>query len=250
MLSRSWETRRPRYGHVIVGSGYGGAITAARLAMAQITPKPTVCVLERGKEWPVGTFPDTFDGLVRNARSASNPLGLYELLNYSDIGVIKGSGLGGTSLVNANVALTPDADTFDRAGWPTTLNAETLAPYYNRARAMLSISQHPRARQLAKVQAMDRRAQELGTSAFPLPIAVNFTLDGMNEHGVEQHPCIDCGDCVTGCNVGAKNTLYMNYLPAAARAGAEISRKPRSSGLRGCPAADGACTGSTTGARC
>ena len=55
-----------------------------------------------------------------------------------------------------------------------------------------------------------------------LNIVVNFTIDGPNPYGVEQKPCIDCGNCVTGCNVGAKNTLYMNFLPMAAKAGATI----------------------------
>lgn len=223
MLAQPWESRRPHYDFVVVGSGYGGAITAARLARAQAGGKSlSVCVLERGKEWPVGTFPDTFDGLLRNARSSANPLGLYELLNYNDIGVIKGSGLGGTSLVNANVAIVPEESVFRKTGWPSSLNLETLTPHYDRARQVLAAGAHPRAAQLLKVQAMDRRAAELGTAATPLKIAVNFTVDGPNEYGVAQKPCIDCGDCVTGCNVGAKNTLAMNYLPMAKNAGAEI----------------------------
>ena len=80
----------------------------------------------------------------------------------------------------------------------------------------------PRAKELLKVQALDRRAQQLGTEAFGLDLVVNFDIDGPNAQGVDQKPCIDCGDCVTGCNVGAKNTLYMNYLPAARRNGTEI----------------------------
>jgi cholesterol oxidase len=222
MLSKPWNTRRPHYNFIIVGSGYGGAITAARLANADLTPKPTICVLERGREWPVGSFPDTFDGLLQNTRSHTNPLGLYELLTYRDISVIKGSGLGGTSLVNANVAIVPDEDVFRRAGWPASLNLSTLSPYYARAKQVLAATPHPRAAELEKVQALDRRAQELGTNARALDIAVNFTIDGMNPYGVEQRPCIDCGDCVTGCNVSAKNTLAMNYLPMGARAGAEM----------------------------
>ena len=76
---------------------------------------------------------------------------------------------------------------------------------------------------LAKVQAMERRAAEIREST---PIRstsiVNFTIDGKNPYGVDQKPCTNCGDCITGCNVGAKNTLYMNYLPLARSAGAEI----------------------------
>ncbi|MBL8215435.1 MAG: GMC family oxidoreductase [Bryobacterales bacterium] len=222
MLSRPWATRAQHYNFVVVGSGYGGAITAARIATADVNPKPSVCILERGREWPVGTFPDTFDGLVRNQRNRANPLGLYEILNYRDISVIKGSGLGGTSLVNANVAILPEEDVFRLSGWPESLSLETLRPFYQDAIKVLAAKPHPRADQLAKVQRLDARAQQLGGRAVPLNIAVNFDINGKNVHGVEQQPCIDCGDCVTGCNVGAKNTLYMNYLPMAANAGAQI----------------------------
>ena len=222
MLAHNWDSRDQHYTFIVIGSGYGGAITAARLANANLTPKPSVCILERGKEWPVGSFPDTLEGLVENQRNNQNPLGLYELLTYRDISVIKGSGLGGTSLVNANVAITPEEDVFRLSGWPASLSLATLLPYYSRARSVLAAKQHPHAMTLSKVQRLDARAQQLGTRAVPLNIAVNFDIDGQNEHGVEQHPCIDCGDCVTGCNVGAKNTLYMNYLPMAAKAGAKI----------------------------
>ena len=55
-----------------------------------------------------------------------------------------------------------------------------------------------------------------------LDINVNFTIDGLNPYGVKQKPCIDCGNCVSGCNVGAKNTVYMNYLPMAGHAGVTV----------------------------
>ena len=222
MLSRPWNTRRAHYDFVVVGSGYGGAITAARLATASVSPRPSICVLERGREWPVGSFPETDDGIRRERRGALNPLGLYDFLPFPDITVIKGNGLGGTSLVNANVAIVPEAGVFRLAGWPASLTLDTLLPYYDRARQILAAGPHPNAARLLKVQALDRRAREIGSTAFPLNIAVNFTIDGVNEHRQEQKPCTDCGDCITGCNVGAKNTLAMNYLPMAASAGAEI----------------------------
>ena len=88
--------------------------------------------------------------------------------------------------------------------------------------------------ELAKVQALDRRARGTRDHARRRSnINVNFTIDGPNPYGVEQKPCIDCGNCVTGCNVGAKNTLYMNYLPMARSAGRHDStRRPRSNGWR------------------
>src|SRR4051812_25954244 len=101
MLATPWEQRKKSYDFIVIGSGYGGAITAARLATANLNPKPSVCILERGKEWTTGSFPETTAEVLGATRSDLNPLGLYEFLNYPDISVIKGSGLGGTSLINA-----------------------------------------------------------------------------------------------------------------------------------------------------
>ena len=222
MLSKNWNQHKPSYDFLIIGSGYGGAVSAARLASSNITPKPTICVLERGREWETGSFPDSLDKAIGEYRSPLNPLGLYEFNNFRDIAVIKGSGLGGTSLVNANVAIIPDEETFTLSSWPASLNRTALLPYYNRAASMLASTPHPQALALPKVQALERRAAELGMHAFALNINVNFTVDGQNAHGAQQKPCTNCGDCVSGCNVGAKNTLAMNYLPVAAANGAEI----------------------------
>lgn len=222
MLANNWRKRRASYDFVIIGSGYGGAIAAARLAAANLSPKPSICILERGKEWPVGTFPDSLDRFAAETRSSANPLGLYEILHYRDISVIKGNGLGGTSLINSNVAVIPEPDIFAQTGWPRSLTRDALLPYYERAKKMLAAAPHPQAAQMVKFQALDRAARALGGCAEPADIAVNFHLDGENEHGVAQKPCISCGDCVSGCNVGAKNTLAMNYLPMAKNGGAEI----------------------------
>jgi cholesterol oxidase len=222
MLQTPWEQRKSIYDFIVIGSGYGGAISAARLATAGLNPQPTICVLERGKEWPTGSFPENIaDGLAAT-RSSANPLGLYELLTYPDISVIKGSGLGGTSLINANVAIVPDREVFEQFHWPAAITWDALQPYYTNAMQVLASTPHPRAMDLGKVKALDRRARELGTRAEALHINVNFTVNGKNDYGADQKPCIDCGNCVSGCNVGAKNTLYMNYLPMAARAGASI----------------------------
>lgn len=222
LLASEWNKRKPSYDFVVIGSGYGGAIAAARLAAANVDPGPSVCVLERGREWEVGKFPDTLDGVLRETRSNLHPLGLYEFLNYREIGVIKGSGLGGTSLINANVAIVPDEEAFKAAGWPRSLTRDALKPYYDCATAVLDACQHPKALELPKVQALQRRSQQIGIATEPLRLAVNFKPAGVNPHGVHQPACTDCGDCVTGCNVGAKNTLAMNYLPMAKNAGAEL----------------------------
>jgi cholesterol oxidase len=216
-LSLDWSKHEAEYDFVIVGSGYGGAITAARIANAGL--HVSVCILERGREWPVGTFPDTQAAATLQFRSDLNPLGLYELLNYRDISVIKGNGLGGTSLVNANVAIVPDRDVFQRAGWPKSLSYDALQTYYDRARQVLGAEPHPEFHDLKKIQALKRRAMQIELEVQPLNITVNFKIKGENPYGMQQQPCTNCGDCVSGCNVGAKNTLYMNYLPLAAKKG-------------------------------
>lgn len=227
MLATPWEQRNNKYDFVIIGSGYGGAITAARLASAALSPRPSVCILERGKEWQKEDFPETLPGVIGAARSDLNPLGLFELLNHPEISVIKGSGLGGTSLINANVAIKPDREVFEQFNWPASITYDELSTYYDRAREVLASAQHPRTLpdakpKLGKFEALEVRAKELGISAESLYINVNFKIDGPNKYGVEQKPCIDCGNCVCGCKIGAKNTLVMNYLPMAKNAGATI----------------------------
>lgn len=223
MLAGNWKDRRSKYDVVVVGSGYGGAITAARLASASLNPKRSICILERGREWPVGQFPDTLAKATEHFRTPIiNPTGLFDFPLFKDIAVLKGCGLGGTSLINANVAIVPSEDVFGQPAWPRSLGYAEMQPYYDRARQMLASRPHPRAESLLKVQALERRASEIGLHVEALHINVNFDIDGPNAHGVLQKPCTDCGDCLTGCNVGAKNTLYMNYLPAARASGAEM----------------------------
>ena len=219
-LETPWTQRHERYDVLVIGSGYGGAITAARLS-AQ--PDRTVAVLERGQQWPVGSFPDTPAAAASALRLPGiNPSGLFELCGSRDMTVLQGCGLGGTSLINGNVAIAPDADVFDDPRWPAELTLETLQPYYDAARQMLGVAPHPNARQFTKYQTLQQRARAAGRNAEPVPIAVNFAARGPNAQGVMQSACIDCGDCMTGCNVGAKNTVAMNYLPLAASNGADI----------------------------
>jgi len=213
---------KPEYQVVVIGSGYGGAITAARLAEAG----KDVCILERGKEWIPGTFPDSLSAIAGQVRSPLNRLGLYEFVPGDDVDVFKGSGLGGTSLINANVAIRPDPELFEDPRWPQSIRdaatSGVLATFYDKASVMLGVNPHPTGLSLKKVQALQKGALTVPDSAFGLlDVAVSFT-NGPNHVGVEQKECINCGDCVTGCNVRAKNTLYMNYLPFAKQKGVAI----------------------------
>lgn len=222
-LAKNSGELRDEYVTVVVGSGYGGAITAARLAERGLP----VCLLEKGREWIPGEFPDTLRELAGSVRNKKRPLGLIDYYLCRDIDVLKASGLGGTSLINANVALRPDPEVFADPRWPKLYRdlaaSGQISSYYQKAEDMLRVRPHPNALQLTKVQMVQKRAEQLADAKFwPVPIAVNFDVDGPNHVGVPQKPCINCDDCVPGCNVTAKNTLYMNYLPYARQKGAEI----------------------------
>ncbi|MDE2089462.1 MAG: GMC family oxidoreductase N-terminal domain-containing protein, partial [Gammaproteobacteria bacterium] len=152
--------------------------------------------------------------------------GLYDFHVNPDINVFVGCGLGGTSLVNASVALRPDPRLFADPRWPPALRedvaAGTLDEGYRRAQEMLKPVPYPEDfPALAKLQALERSAAQVHAPCYRPPINVSFK-DGVNHVGVQQQSCKLCGDCVSGCNYGAKNTVMMNYLPDAKRHGAEI----------------------------
>ena len=225
---------------VIIGSGYGGAITAARLAQ-QMRPGTKLAVLERGREWLPGTFPDTFDrGAVefRNGtipvlqqKKPHNQLGLYDMVYNKDVNVLVGNSLGGTSTINSNVAIMPDVETFMSTRWPSALrDRNVLRPYYQRAAYELNLQQieQDTHKAIAFRNLANKLHQNCGNVAFEKAnVAVTYCGRGLdqysrNRQGVIQRPCTLCADCSAGCNIGAKNTLQMNYLPLAKRFGANL----------------------------
>jgi cholesterol oxidase len=221
---------RPRYDVVVVGSGYGGGIAAARMARAGLR----VCVLERGREFAAGEFPDTAEKAACEfqvdlpAARVGSATGLYDLRVNPAMNVMVGCGLGGTSLLNASVALRAEPRVFDDARWPAVLRAEArqpqspLAEGYRRAEAMLKPRRYPEHYPpLAKLQAHRDCAAALAKPFVLTPINVCFET-GVNHVGVQQNACNNCGDCVSGCNRAAKNSTNLNYLPDAANHGAEI----------------------------
>ena len=223
MLSIPWEKRQGTYEFVVIGSGYGGAITSARISAALNRPH-ALCILERGKEWVPGTFPRSVPEVLNQARSSLNPLGLYEFLNYKDISVIKGSGLGGTSLINANVAIVPDAEVFRLGRLAAQHALRRHAGLVLRARAECSppvpCPAPPSLLQGQGARAARRRTRPPSPNA--LNIAVNFNIDGPNAHGVCSAPASNAATVSRAATSAAKNTLYMNYLPMARSNGADI----------------------------
>jgi cholesterol oxidase len=226
-----------RYEVVVIGSGYGGAIAAARLARAG----RDVCVLERGREFQPGQFPrTTLEGFAEfqldlppeetGLRVGHKEDGLYDFRINRDINVVLGCGLGGTSLINANVVEAPRPEIFNDR-WPTELRARDgaivgdLLEGMKRAHDTLGAAPYPdHAPSLLKLQGLERAAAHVGLRVKRPELAVTFKAhaSGRNAYGVAQAPCANCGDCVSGCNDGAKNTVAMNYLPDAKNHGAKI----------------------------
>jgi cholesterol oxidase len=156
--------------------------------------------------------------------------GPYDIRPLNDVLVVQGAGYGGGSLIYANVQMRPPADAFDR-GWPSGYTRASLDPYYDLVAHMLDIrpvEPDPATGAFpAKTLLMEDAASRLGRSAqtFRPNLAVRF--EGANEppapntFGALQSGCLHCGECDIGCNVGAKNTLDLNYLAVAESMGAD-----------------------------
>lgn len=223
-LSSAPSALRSRYDVIVVGSGYGGGVAASRLARAG----KRVAVLERGREFATGEFPSRFPDLralmqVSGASMRIGPAtGLYDVRFGSDMHVLVGCGVGGGSLINAGVALQPDARVFADPVWPRALGDDPwLSEGYARARRWLRPARDPNANNHTKLQVLTRASEAVGTAPSPAEVVVNFE-GGTSSGGIAQPACTRCGDCCGGCNVGAKNTVALTYLPDAVRHGAEI----------------------------
>lgn len=219
------------YDILIVGSGYGGAVTAARLGFANHKAGAglRIAVLERGIEHPVGSGPEDEAGLLAQLRSKANPLGFYELLAGDTIDIIQGCGLGGTSLNNMNAAVVPDREVF-LDSWPQAFadavlrspeGVGGLQEHYGRAQRMLGAHRYRTGQGLAKASVFDAIAERAGVQGEPVSIAVNAT-ERVTRYGVWRRGCTNCGDCCIVCNVGAKSTLASNYLPMARHFGVQL----------------------------
>jgi cholesterol oxidase len=229
-LSLSIAQIRDHYDVIVIGSGYGGSISASRMARAG----KSVCLLEKGREIHPGEYPDRETTAHKEmqmdieGKHVGSETGLYDFRFNKDINVFQGCGLGGTSLVNANVSLPPEEWVLERKEWPEDLrkDRELLNECQELALNMLNAKPYPNDWPVpAKLKSMEIASAQWGNGSFYRPpINVTFS-DGKNVAGVEQKACNGCGDCVTGCNYRAKNTTLMNYLPDAKNHGAEIFTK-------------------------
>ncbi|MEH6637012.1 MAG: GMC family oxidoreductase [Halioglobus sp.] len=224
-ISKTIDQAANHYDVIVIGSGYGGGVAASRSARAG----KSVCLLERGREILPPDFPNSIStaqnefqlNTAVSAEPLGNAKGLYDLKVNDDMNALVGCGLGGTSLINANVSLEFDEKIFNQQSWPERYRSgELLKPHYKMAKKMLGANPYPRD-DLNKLKALQVSAKSMGVECYKPPINVTFS-DQINSFGVEQKACNNCGDCCSGCNVTAKNTTQMNYLPDATNHGADI----------------------------
>ncbi|XP_078687057.1 uncharacterized protein LOC144919475 [Branchiostoma floridae x Branchiostoma belcheri] len=235
---------RPHYNVVVIGSGYGGSIAASRAARAGVS----VCVLERGKELQPGEYPDTLSEASQETQIEINtgnsavdgklgqPTDLVDVIINKDLSVVQGCGLGGGSLINANVGLDCDPRVFQDKVWPKAFRNDLEAvnrvdrehawqmlkptPYPHNYPPLPKLGQLEKAAKALEKEVYD--IEELDKVFYRPPLYVNFKETESNHVGVPQAACNGCGNCCSGCNYGAKNTLIMNYLPDARNHGADI----------------------------
>lgn len=246
---------------IIVGSGFGGSVMACRLAEAGLS----VCLLERGKAYPPFSFPRSPFKVRNNFWDPSEGLyGLYDVWSFKGSGALVSSGVGGGSLIYANIIIRKDETWFvknDRTGggyedWVVT--RKELDPYYDRVDEMMNVQKYPRHlppyNKTAKTQAMIDAAAKLKKDCpnediqwLPLNLAVSFRQHHVrdpdmpddennppvvgepieepeNYHKKTRYTCVLCGECDFGCNTGSKNTLDYTYISAAERHGALIKK--------------------------
>jgi cholesterol oxidase len=209
-----------RYDVVVVGSGFGGGVASCRLAEAGWR----VCVLERGRQFGGDDFVDGPHHLHRLFwHHRSNPGGLFDLRLMRDVAVMTAAGVGGGSLVYANVQLRVPPGVFEQAAWPAEITRDVLDPYYDRTEPALDPRETPSTPSLRKVEAFAAAAENAGRIAERLPLAVHFGPDRLHPFsGVAQQGCENLGRCIIGCPRLAKNTVDITYLARAQQFGAQI----------------------------
>ncbi|MFD5034085.1 GMC oxidoreductase [Streptomyces sp. NPDC058405] len=226
------------YDVIVVGSGFGGSVSALRLTEKGYR----VGVLEAGRRFTRETLPkNSWD--IKNYLWAP-ALGLYGIQRVHLLGnvmVLAGAGVGGGSLNYANTLYIPPAAFFNDPQWASITDWEQeLKPYYDQARRMLGVRLNPTMTPSDVHLKAAADAMGVGDSFHLAPVGVFFG-DGEDAEGTatagpgaavddpyfggagpSRNACTECGECMTGCRHGAKNTLNENYLYLAERAGAVI----------------------------
>jgi cholesterol oxidase len=230
----------PVYDYIIIGSGFGGSVSALRLTEKGYR----VLVLERGKRYHDADFAKSNWQVWKYLWIP--PLrcfGILQISPFRHVFALHGSGVGGGSLGYANVLMEPDDASFANPGWQHPIDWRTaLQPHYATAKRMLGVAVNPR---LSPADiALREIATEMGRGDTfrPVPVGVYFG-DPNIEHpdpyfdgaGPARRGCIHCGACMVGCRHGAKNTLVKNYLYLAEQNGAEIRAETEVRDIRPLP---------------
>lgn len=212
---------------VVIGSGFGGSTAALRL----VEKGYQVAVLEAGRRFDADTLPTTSWRLRQFLWAPA--LGCYGIQRISllkDVMILSGAGVGGGSLNYANTLYEPLGPFYDDEQWGhiTDWRAE-LAPHYDQAKRMLGVVEYPHVTPSDEVMREVAEEMGVGDTFHPTPVGVFFGEPGVEVDdpffggaGPRRTGCIECGQCMTGCRHGAKNTLLTNYLYLAEQAGAEV----------------------------
>jgi cholesterol oxidase len=206
------------YDAIVIGSGFGGSIAALRLAQAG----KSVLVLERGRRYAPGEFPRDVTNVEalfwRYPRHASYR-GLYDLRFFSSLAAAVASGVGGGSLIYANIHIRPHPSVFDDARWPRSINRASLERHYDKVAQMFGVAPLPQDVKLTKRDVFRDAAARIGRSVFDPDQAVSWNTAS----GAGRNPCRHVAECEFGCQYGAKNTLDFTYLAQAEALGARVA---------------------------
>ncbi|MFC7527279.1 GMC oxidoreductase [Actinoplanes sp. GCM10030250] len=215
------------YDIVIVGSGFGGSVSALRLAEKGYR----VGVLEAGRRFTPETLPKTSWDL-RNFLWAPKlgMRGIQRITLLKDIMVLSAAGVGGGSLVYANTLYVPPAPFFADPHWSQITDwSSELTPFYDQASRMLGVTEQPSMTPPDVIFKQVAEDMGVGHTFRRTPVGVFFGEPGktvpdpyFGGAGPDRTGCVECGNCMIGCKVGAKNRLDVNYLYLAERAGAVV----------------------------
>ena len=221
------QSVKSTYDYVIVGSGFGGSVSALRLSEKGYK----VLVIEKGKWYKTEDFPKTNWNLKKWLWDPRLRLfGFFKMTYLNHVTILSGVGVGGGSLTYANTLPVPKKEFFNSGSWASLDNwEEKLKPHYQEAYRMLGAEENPffgPSDMAIKELAGDLGREDHFSSS---KVAVHFGQRGetisdpyFGGKGPSRTGCIFCGACMTGCRHNAKNTLDKNYLYLAQQLGAEI----------------------------
>ena len=221
------KAKQKEYDYVIIGSGFGGSVSALRLSEKGYK----VLVIEKGKWFKGKDFPKTNWNLKKWLWLPSMRFfGIFKITVFKDVTVLSGTGVGGGSLVYANTLPRPHKAFYNRGNWKGLANWETeLKPHYETAERMLGAAKNPKffdadkaLLKVAKAYGKEKEFEPANVSVFFGEPKKTVPDPYFNGEGPDREGCRFCGACMTGCPHNAKNSLDKNYLYLAQKKGAEI----------------------------